>query len=330
MDDLSFLHRSSHNSGSGLTPEGTRSIVLALRGLQDKIQTLEADRNHYKTAYERLLSTHEHQIRDVKDRSGRESEEATATLLRLQLERDRLQAQVDEVRANHSQSQREFEALLRHEKQRADRVEEENIKQRLAAQEGREKAVELKALLEDACRQRDVAELSTKRLQEAMKDFASLNANLVDRIERPHSAQGHVLPSPRYTSPTTASRNRATEQSPVRALPQAPVPMSAATALLKDLEAEYSDLLQRFKTAMAANGAAGERALLTDQGLAALVGAMERKAEQIALLRRGERARSPQRRGSQSRSQTPTVRGLDKKKVTMQTLQELRNLVNHK
>eukprot|EP00759_Apiculatamorpha_spiralis_P031340 PhF_6_TR33006/c0_g1_i1/m.48637 len=340
MDEASFFQRSSNISNTSFNPESTRSIVMALRGLQEKIQTLEADRNHYKSSYERLLQTHETQIRENRQRFERENEENAQTLVKLTLEKDRLQNQVEDLKTQLQHTQREYETLVRQEKVKTERLEEEHVKDRVTAHESREKIAELRAQLEEALRQRDSSESAARRLSEAMKEFVSLNTSLVERLGGTHTNSGnnthHQPPisqlSPRYASPTTTSRLKgppSREASPAR-MHKSPAPQvsSSATALLKDLELEYGELLSRFKTAVSSSN----NAPLTDKGLHAIVEAMERKADQIALLRKGEKLRSPQRFGSNGRSGgyrsgTPPVRGLEKRKVTLQTVQELRNIV---
>ncbi|EKF32465.1 hypothetical protein MOQ_003681 [Trypanosoma cruzi marinkellei] len=110
---------SLQRSGLSMSVGDTKSIVLALQALQDKIRRLEQDRNHHQDQYERALQAHEaykqdmeHQLERERTHHRQREKDLQEMVQRATTEKTKLQNTLEESRKDLGTFRTELEEML--------------------------------------------------------------------------------------------------------------------------------------------------------------------------------------------------------------------------
>ena len=202
-DGLIHHHLSSSAASTGTSAAAaalvgrlgdTRSIVMALQSLQEKIRKLEADRNFHQEECERARAAHEQYKHEVErqlehERADfrRREAELQELISRAQHERSRLQAMLDENKTDLGTFRSELQLMLDRERRDATDREERLVAEiqslrREVAEEKHFVAVTQQEL-HQAKTEKDVIESTTRRLESTVKDLLAMNSALVERAQ---------------------------------------------------------------------------------------------------------------------------------------------------
>ncbi|KAH9582252.1 hypothetical protein LSM04_008418 [Trypanosoma melophagium] len=145
---------SLQRSGLGMSVGDTKSIVLALQALQEKIRRLEQDRNHHQDQYEKALRAHEaykqdveHQLEQERANHRQREKELQEMVQRAIAEKTRLQTTLDESRKDLGTFRTELEEMLAKEcdtaqkREQALATEVEKLRQELQEEQKRRRTL---------------------------------------------------------------------------------------------------------------------------------------------------------------------------------------------
>nr|CCC93740.1 conserved hypothetical protein [Trypanosoma congolense IL3000] len=146
-NSMESCNSSLHRSGLNMSVGDTRSIVLALQTLQDKIRRLEQDRNHHQDQYEKALQAHEaykhdmeHQLEQERKHHRQREQELQEMVQRATAEKTKLQGTLDESRKDLGLFRTELEEMLQKEcdsskkRENALTMEMENLRREIEEQ----------------------------------------------------------------------------------------------------------------------------------------------------------------------------------------------------
>jgi hypothetical protein len=170
----------------------TRSIVLALQSLQEKIRRLESDRNFHQEECDRARHAHELYKREVErqldnERSEfrRREAELQELISRAQHERSKLQSSLDDSRSDIGTFRQELQTLLDRERrdarERETRLVEELTQIRSDLSQEKHRLAIVQQEMAQAKAEKDVLDANTKRLEGTVKDLLAMNTALVER-----------------------------------------------------------------------------------------------------------------------------------------------------
>jgi hypothetical protein len=214
--DSSFMR--DLESGSSSRIGDSRSIVLALRSLQEKIRKLEADRDFHRDQCETARRAHEAYKADVEDQLHRDrvdfrrrESELQDLIARAKQEQQRLTRTLDDSRLDAGAVSSEVAQLLERERREATardaRLKEELETYRKQITEERLAIETLQQQVDQARAERDILETTNRRLEHTVKDLLSMNKTLVQ------TATGQAPPQQ-----TSAAHERFTSGNKVRHL----------------------------------------------------------------------------------------------------------------
>ncbi|ORC93025.1 uncharacterized protein TM35_000023510 [Trypanosoma theileri] len=145
---------SLQRSGLGMSVGDTKSIVLALQALQEKIRRLEQDRNHHQDQYEKALRAHEvykqdveHQLEQERANHRQREKELQEMVQRAIAEKTRLQTTLEESRKDLGTFRTELEEMLAKECETAQKrenalaTEVEKLRQELQEEQKRRRTL---------------------------------------------------------------------------------------------------------------------------------------------------------------------------------------------
>ncbi|KAH8611135.1 hypothetical protein ERJ75_000975200 [Trypanosoma vivax] len=186
---MASINLSTESSGSSLQRSGlnmsvgdTRSIVLALQALQDKIRRLEQDRNHHQDQYEKALQAHEAYKQDMEHQLEREranhrqrEKELQDMVQRATAERSKLQATLEESRKDLGTFRTELEEMLMKEceasQKRESALASEVDKLRHDVEEQQKKHRALLVSIENLRAEKDAAVNTNHHLEQAIQEI---------------------------------------------------------------------------------------------------------------------------------------------------------------
>lgn len=259
MLSLTFCHKAAPMDISLMPAADTKSVVLALQGLQEKIRRLEEDRNFHREECEKAHIAHEAYKREVEDQLERERTEHRRRESELQRmiseakqERTEMSRSMEDSRLELRKFREQLDGIMDHERstheEREGGLRRELDECQRAIREESSKISELKHTIANLRSEREVVLSTNKRLEATVADLISMNTKLLDggRVaRRPTSGvsaqtrtrSAHQDPntstssSQRYLAPTASSYARAasTERGTPRG-PAAPRPRSAPRA----------------------------------------------------------------------------------------------------
>ena len=176
---------SVQRSGLAMTIGDTKSIVLALQSLQEKIRKLEQDRNFHQEQCEKAHQAHEAYKIDVEmklesERSHhRQREQELQDLLaRANAERQRLQSALEESKQDLGTFRSELEQLLETERSNANereerfRLELESYRKEISHEKSSNER--LTQTVEQLRAERDVIQTTNRRLESTIRDLISV------------------------------------------------------------------------------------------------------------------------------------------------------------
>lgn len=386
------MNTSLQRSGLAMSVGDTKSIVLALQSLQEKIRKLEHDRNFHQEQCEKSQRAHEafkleiESQLDGERRQHRHREQELHDLLAsANAERSRLQATLEESKKDLGTFRNELEVLLdverKQAKEREDQLSQELEELKEERENERRKLEKLQQTIEQLRSEREIVQQTNQRLESTVRDLIAMNNNLMDSVgakppfkagvrkhqhadvqnisastsKRPSSANRRGLS---YRNPTHSSMSRDVRQSefPMRHptpthRPRSPVirqqtkrasgsantslhgvpkdQIQAIDEVYRELQNEHRDLHNKYQETIrqaAANGTPPE--ILTAQ-LNHIMGLIDRKAEQIRLMRvtQGEINAAALSDGHDAPTrEAPLAKGTEKTLQRGQIVNELRAL----
>lgn len=196
-------------SGLNISVGDTKSIVLALQALQQKIRSLEQDRNYHQEQYDRAIQAHEAYKLDMqrqveKERADhRQREQELMELLRkAREEKVKLEAAVNgshnELNTFHAELEKLIETEKEQSQQREGRLRGEMARLRQEINEERAKYTALMTSVEQLRGEREAALNTNEELRAAIGDMeqlrkqtaASTGASSIQRQQRRTGRRG--------------------------------------------------------------------------------------------------------------------------------------------
>ncbi|RNF17019.1 uncharacterized protein Tco025E_04971 [Trypanosoma conorhini] len=173
---------SLQRSGLSMSVGDTKSIVLALQALQDKIRRLEQDRNHHLDQYERALQAHEaykqdmeHQLEQERTHHRQREKELQEMVQRATAEKAKLQSTLEESRKDLGTFRTELEEMLLKEcdaakkRENAMASELDKLRQELEEQHRRHRA--LLTSIEELQSEKEAALDTNRHLEQAIQEL---------------------------------------------------------------------------------------------------------------------------------------------------------------
>jgi hypothetical protein len=202
-----------------------RSVVIALRSLQDKIRKLESDRNFHQSECERSRGAHEAYKRDVERQLEHERQEHRRRETELQeliaragSERARLQESLAEGKSEMGQFHGEFQTLVDKEKglarEREDRLKAELEDYRRKAAEERHGQEQMIQTVAASKAERDILEATNQRLENTVRDLLAMNTSLSTKQQQQLGEVERSASVKRSTSQQATPRGRSIQSTP--------------------------------------------------------------------------------------------------------------------
>ncbi|KEG11389.1 hypothetical protein DQ04_02671000, partial [Trypanosoma grayi] len=202
---------SLQRSGLNMSVGDTKSIVLALQALQDKIRRLEQDRNHHQDQYERALQAHEaykrdmeHQLEQERAHHRQSEKELQEMVQRATSEKAKLQSTLEESRKDLGTFRTELEEMLVKEcdaaQQRENALATEVDKLRQEVEEQRKKHRALISSVEQLRAEKEAALDTNHHLELAIQE--------VLRMQQSRGGDRSFLRNGDTSRVTDAGRNR--------------------------------------------------------------------------------------------------------------------------
>ncbi|CUG06213.1 Hypothetical protein, putative [Bodo saltans] len=212
------LQRSGLLGGAG----DTKSIVLALQALQEKIRKLEQDRNFHQEQCEKAQRSHESYKLEIEGQLDAErsqhrvrEHELQDLLARANAERSRLQATLEESKSDLGHFRQELEQMLNAERSQARAKEDQLLSEleqlRSDLNEERKNADDLATSVEQLKREREVIETTNRRLESTVRELITVQNNLMESVKK----GGSGVINSGAKSVAAAVRGRATYRDPV-------------------------------------------------------------------------------------------------------------------
>ena len=229
--DRSTDSTSLQRSGLSMAVGDTKSIVLALQALQDKIRRLEQDRNFHQEQCETAHKKHEAYKLEVETQLDAEraqhrqrEQELHELLARANAERARLQATLEDSKQDLGTFRVELEKLLEHEREQA-KVREENLRDELdmlrsEVQTEKRQADEYHESIEKLKAEREIVQSTNRRLESTVRDLIAVNNNLMDTVKK----GGHAVLNSGAKRSTSNSRRVDPNASALSSARRAPSP----------------------------------------------------------------------------------------------------------
>ena len=340
---------SVQRSGLSISVGDTKSIVLALQSLQEKIRKLEYDRNFHQEQCEQAHTAHEAYKREVEAQLDRErgehrrrEDELRDLISRANTERSRLQMTLEESRGDLGAFRQELDALL--DKERVQAGERETkLRQDLELYKSdilseKSKHEKMAAIFDQMKSERDIILGTNRRLENTIKELIDMDRR---GNRRNRSLSHHYDPNLSkskngggYLSPTIASTAR--DVRPMRtSTPQrrpSPRPRSAhhlvktdhlaaIDEVYTDLEAEHRALNAKYKESVQrvqCGGAGGSQ-----DSIHRIMDLVDQKAEQLRLVRA---TRAEVLQGKQDEARTAAPKGVLKAQQRGAIVNQLRSL----
>ena len=169
----------------------TKSVVLALQGLQEKIRRLEEDRNFHREECEKAHIAHEAYKREVEDQLERERTEHRRRESELQRmiseakqERTEMSRSMEDSRLELRKFREQLDGIMDHERstheEREGELRRELDECQRAIREESSKISELKHTIANLRSEREVVLSTNKRLEATVADLISMNTKLLD------------------------------------------------------------------------------------------------------------------------------------------------------
>ncbi|EAN78014.1 uncharacterized protein TEOVI_000520000 [Trypanosoma equiperdum] len=179
---MESCNTSLQRSGLNMSVGDTRSIVLALQTLQEKIRRLEQDRNHHQDQYEKALQAHEaykqdmeHQLEQERSHHRRREKELHEMVQRATEEKTRLQSTLEESRKDLGTFRTELEEMLMKEcdasKKRESALNSEMERLRHELEEQQKKHRTLLASIEELKAEKEAAIDTNHHLEQAIQEL---------------------------------------------------------------------------------------------------------------------------------------------------------------
>lgn len=207
-----IANSSLQRSGLAATVGDTRSIVLALQALQDKIRQLEVDRNFHQDQCEKARQAHESYKKEMEIQLEREraehrrrEDELQELIARANTDRTRLQAALEESKHDIGAFRGELEAVLTRERSDATqkeaqlRQEIESCRSELASQ--RQAFDQVQHGIEQAKAERDIIEKTNQRLENTIRDLIAMNNGLMQNRNQVVPPAAELPSAPRLPLP---------------------------------------------------------------------------------------------------------------------------------
>jgi chromosome segregation ATPase len=380
-----------------MTVGDTKSIVLALQALQEKIRKLETDRNFHQEQCEKSHKAHESYKLEVEsqldsERSQHRSreQELQDLLARANAERHRLQSTLEESKSDVAHFRVELEQLLESERgqaqSREDQLRSELEQLRSDIHEERRQNEQLLTSMDQLKTEKEIIATTNRRLESTVRELISVNNNLMDSVKKggaavinsgigrmtsPHYVASHADPaashnvstashrrtgsSQRRTKPSAASYMNPTHSSAMRdsrsgevtaRCPTPPRPASPRSArslntssaiqpsqvyamddVHTELQNELRDLEAKYKKTIQDAAKSDTSPDVLNIALNTLMGQIQRKTEQLRLMRQTREELSAAAGITETRGRPKTTaRGVDKALHRGQIVSELRAL----
>jgi hypothetical protein len=211
------LQRSGLLGGAG----DTKSIVLALQALQEKIRKLEQDRNFHQEQCEKAQRSHESYKLEIEGQLDAErsqhrvrEHELQDLLARANAERSRLQATLEESKSDLGHFRQELEQMLNAERSQARSKEDQLLSEleqlRSDLNEERKNADDLATSVEQLKREREVIETTNRRLESTVRELITVQNNLMESVKK----GGTGVINSGTKSSVAATRGRSTYRDP--------------------------------------------------------------------------------------------------------------------
>lgn len=182
-------------SGLAANMGDTKSIVLALQALQEKIRKLEQDRNFHQEQCEKAQRSHESYKLEIEGQLDAErsqhrvrEHELQDLLARANAERSRLQSTLEESKSDLGHFRQELEQMLNAERSQARSKEDQLLSEleqlRSNLKEERKNADDLSTSLELLKREREVIETTNRKLESTVRELITVQNNLVDSVKK--------------------------------------------------------------------------------------------------------------------------------------------------
>ncbi|EAN89867.1 hypothetical protein C3747_60g96 [Trypanosoma cruzi] len=178
---------SLQRSGLSMSVGDTKSIVLALQALQDKIRRLEQDRNHHQDQYERALQAHEaykqdmeHQLERERTHHRQREKDLQEMVQRATTEKTKLQNTLEESRKDLGTFRTELEEMLIKECDAAQKRENalasevDKLRQELEEQQKRYRA--LLSSIEELRAEKEAALDTNHHLEQAIQELMRIQS----------------------------------------------------------------------------------------------------------------------------------------------------------
>jgi predicted RNase H-like nuclease (RuvC/YqgF family) len=173
----------------------TKSIVLALQALQEKIRKLEQDRNFHQEQCDKAQRSHESYKLEIEGQLDAErsqhrirEQELQDLLARANAERSRLQSTLEESKSDLGHFREELEQMLSSERNQARSKEDQLLSElqqlRSDLNEERKSAEELATAVEQLKREREVIESTNRRLESTVRELITVQNNLMDSVKK--------------------------------------------------------------------------------------------------------------------------------------------------
>lgn len=212
----------------------TKSIVLALQALQEKIRKLEQDRNFHQEQCEKAQRSHEGYKLEIEGQLDAErsqhrlrEQELQDLLARANAERSRLQHTLEESKSDLGHFRDELEQMLATERHQARSKEDQLLREleqlRSDLNEERKNAEELANSVDQLKREREVIESTNRRLESTVRELITVQNNLMENVKK----SGATIIN---SGVKTAARGRSSHRDPANTSASAPPTRKASAA----------------------------------------------------------------------------------------------------
>ena len=201
--------------GGSMPAADTKSVVLALQGLQEKIRRLEEDRNFHREECEKAHIAHEAYKREVEDQLGRERAEhrrregdLQRMIAEAKQERTDMSRNMEDSRLELRKFREQLDGIMDHERSTHEERESELRREldecQRSIKEEASRLGELKQTVANLRSEREVVLSTNKRLEATVADLITMNTKLLDGRDNRRPTSGR----------TASARGRSAHQDP--------------------------------------------------------------------------------------------------------------------